>query len=131
MRRALSHAIDRRPLIQYLWRNFARPAYSVLPPESWAYSNKVAPPDYNPEKARQLLDAAGYPATNGVRFHLTFKTSTEESSRLMAAVTSVARSGAGNTSQVYVSTSRCELIGFAACSCKTSRRNPCVLSRTP
>ena len=39
-----------------------------------------------PEKARQLLDAGGYPAMNGIRFHLTMKTSTEESSRAMAAV---------------------------------------------
>ncbi len=41
---------------------------------------------HDPQKARQLLDAAGCPATNGVRFHLTMKTSTEESSRAMAAV---------------------------------------------
>ncbi len=85
VRRALACAIDRRPLIQYLWRDFARPANSVLPPESWAYYD-AAPPVYDPEKARQILDAAGYRPTNGVRFHLTMKTSTEESSRLMAAV---------------------------------------------
>ena len=42
--------------------------------------------DHDPEKARQLLDDAGYPAVNGVRFHLTMKTSTEESTRLLAAV---------------------------------------------
>ncbi len=33
-----------------------------------------------------MLDAAGYPEAHGVRFHLTMKTSTEESSRAMAAV---------------------------------------------
>jgi peptide/nickel transport system substrate-binding protein len=42
--------------------------------------------DYNPDRARRLLDAAGYPASNGVRLHLTMKTSTEESTRLMVAV---------------------------------------------
>ena len=42
--------------------------------------------DHDPERARQLLEQAGYPAVNGVRFHLTMKTSTEESTRLMAAV---------------------------------------------
>src|SRR5207247_5193513 len=41
----------------------------------------------DPERARQLLEQAGYPSVNGVRFHLTMKTSsTEESTRLMAAV---------------------------------------------
>jgi peptide/nickel transport system substrate-binding protein len=86
VRQAIAYAIDRRPMIEYLWRGFARPARSILPPESWAYDAKVATYPHDPERARQLLDAAGYPAVNGVRFHLTMKTSTEESTRLLAAV---------------------------------------------
>ena len=86
VRQALAYAIDRRPMLQYLSRGFARPAYSILPPESWAYNGDVPRYDYSPEKARQLLDAAGYPVVNGVRFHLAMKTSTEESTRLMTAV---------------------------------------------
>jgi peptide/nickel transport system substrate-binding protein len=86
VRRALAHAIDRRPMIEYLWRGLARPANSVLPPQHWAYDGDVARYDYDPAKARALLDAAGYRPVNGVRFHLTMKTSTEESTRLMAAV---------------------------------------------
>jgi peptide/nickel transport system substrate-binding protein len=58
----------------------------VLPPQSWAYDQDVAAYAHNPEKARQLLDAAGYAPRDGVRFHLTMKTSTEESTRLLAAV---------------------------------------------
>jgi peptide/nickel transport system substrate-binding protein len=73
-------------MLQYLSRGFARPANSVLPPESWAYNGEVARYPYDPERAGQLLEQAGYPAGNGVRFHLTMKTSTEESTRLMAAV---------------------------------------------
>jgi len=60
--------------------------YQRAPVQSWAYDPNVPDFPYNPEKARQILDAAGYPATNGVRFHLTMKTSTEESTRLLAAV---------------------------------------------
>jgi peptide/nickel transport system substrate-binding protein len=85
VRQALAYAIDRRPLIHYLWRDFARPANSVLPPESWAYFD-TGSYDHDPERAQKLLDEAGYTAHNGVRFHLTMKTSTEESSRLMASV---------------------------------------------
>jgi peptide/nickel transport system substrate-binding protein len=86
VRQALACAIDRRPMMQYLSRGFARPANSILPPESWAYNDDVPRYEYNPERARQLLDAAGYPAVNGVRFHLTMKSSTEGSTRLLTAV---------------------------------------------
>ena len=86
VRQAIAYAIDRGPLLEYIWRGFAQPALSVLPPQSWAYDPDVAAYPHNPEKARQMLDAAGYQAREGVRFHLTMKTSTEESTRLLAAV---------------------------------------------
>ncbi len=86
VRQALAYAIDRRPFIEYLQRGFARPATSLLPPESWAYNGDVPSYDHDPARARQLLEQAGYPEVNGVRFHLTMKSSTEESTRLMAAV---------------------------------------------
>jgi peptide/nickel transport system substrate-binding protein len=73
-------------MIDYLWRGQARPARSILPPQSWAYNGDVAPYDHDPAKAMQLLDAAGYPAVNGVRFHITMKTSTDDNTRLMVAV---------------------------------------------
>ncbi len=86
VRQAVAYAIDRRPFLEYLLRGFARPANSVLPPESWAYNGDVPAYEHDPARARQLLEQAGYPAVNGIRFHLTMKSSTEESTRLMAAV---------------------------------------------
>ena len=86
VRRAIAYAIDRGPLLEYIWRGFAQPALSVLPPQSWAYDRNVAAYPHNLEKARQMLDDAGYRVRDGVRFHLTMKTSTEESTRLLAAV---------------------------------------------
>jgi peptide/nickel transport system substrate-binding protein len=86
VRQAIAYAIDRRPMVQYLWGGWAQPARSVLPPQSWAYNGNVPAYDHDPEKARALLDSAGYPAINGVRFHITMKTSTTESTRLMVAV---------------------------------------------
>ncbi len=87
VRQAIAYAVDRKPMIEYLWRGFVRPASSVLPPESWAFDPNVETYQHNPEKARQILEAAGYKAgPNGVRFHLTMKTSTEEAPRLLAAV---------------------------------------------
>jgi peptide/nickel transport system substrate-binding protein len=86
VRRAIAYAIDRQPIMHYLWRDLVRPASSVLPPESWAYDGNVKTYNYDPQHAKALLDEAGYPEHNGVRFHLTMKTSTEESTRLLAAV---------------------------------------------
>jgi ABC-type transport system substrate-binding protein len=86
VRQAIAYALNAQPIIHYLLRDEARPAYSILPPQHWAYDGDVERYPYDPEKARQLLEQAGYPAKNGVRFHLTMKTSTEESTRSLAAV---------------------------------------------
>jgi len=86
VRQAIAYALDRRPMIEYLWGGQAEPARSVLPPQSWAYNGDVPAYDHDPDKARKLLDAAGYPVINGVRFHIVMKSSTIESTRLMVAV---------------------------------------------
>jgi peptide/nickel transport system substrate-binding protein len=86
VRQAIAYALDKRPMIEYLWGGEAQPARSILPTQSWAYDGNVPAYDHDPEKAKQLLDAAGYPAANGVRFHLTMKTSTDANTRLMVAV---------------------------------------------
>ncbi len=86
VRQALAFAIDRKPLIESLWRKQVRPADSILPPQSWAYSSNVPHYEHDLEQAGRLLDQAGYPLQNGTRFHLTMKTSTDATTRLMAAV---------------------------------------------
>jgi peptide/nickel transport system substrate-binding protein len=87
VRQAIAYALDRRPMIEYLWRNEAEPAKSILPTQSWAYNGNVPAYDHDPEKAKQLLDAAGLrPDSDGVRFHITMKTSTDANTRLMVAV---------------------------------------------
>ena len=86
VRQAIAYALDRRPMIEYLWRGQAQPARSVLPPQSWAFNGNVPAYDHDLDKANHLLDAAGYAVVNGVRFHITMKTSTDENTRLMVAV---------------------------------------------
>jgi peptide/nickel transport system substrate-binding protein len=86
VRQAIAHAIDREALVKYLWRDEAQLADSLLPPQSWAHTD-AGRHTYDPTRARALLDEAGYRSgAGGTRFHLTMKTSTEESTRLMAAV---------------------------------------------
>ena len=87
VRQALAYAIDRQPIIHYLLRDLARPAASVLPPQSWAFDGDVAQYPHDPRRARELLDQAGYKVgKDGYRFHLNMKTSTEESTYLLTAV---------------------------------------------
>jgi peptide/nickel transport system substrate-binding protein len=86
VRQAIAYALDRRPMIEYLWRDEAQLARGILPPQSWAYNPDVASYPHDPEKSRQILDAAGYPDTNGVRFHLTMKSGTDANGRLTIAV---------------------------------------------
>lgn len=86
VRQALAYATDRDSLIRYLLRGQGRIATGILPPNHWAYSADVLVYSCDLVRAEKLLDAAGFPRKrDGVRFHLTLKTSTEEQARLIGA----------------------------------------------
>ena len=87
VRQAIACAIDKPALIAALWRGQARPAESLLPPGHWAAATDAQLPQYTHDVARalRLLDAAGLkPDRNGVRLRFTLKTSTDETTRLVA-----------------------------------------------
>ena len=85
VREAIAYAVNRPLIISTLLRGMARPADSLLPPNHWAYTDDVTRYDYNPQHAKQLLDDAGYkPGPNGIRFHLTMKTSNDGGARELA-----------------------------------------------
>jgi peptide/nickel transport system substrate-binding protein len=90
VRQALSYAIDRKAIVQYLRRGYAVPATGMLPRESWAYEPSLPAYDYDPAKARVLLDEAGYPDPDGdgpaMRMHLTLKIQNLEFPRLQGTV---------------------------------------------
>ena len=87
VRQAISCAIDRDLIIKSLMDGYARPAQSMLPVTHWAFTNEGPQFNYDPARASRLLDEAGHPrGPDGVRFHLTMKTSTDEGTRLLAAV---------------------------------------------
>jgi peptide/nickel transport system substrate-binding protein len=85
VRQAIGYAVNRPLIIATLLRGMARPACSLLPPNHWAYTGDVAHYDYNPQRAQQLLDDAGYkPGPDGIRFHLTMNTSNDGGARELA-----------------------------------------------
>ncbi|MFC5949163.1 ABC transporter substrate-binding protein [Pseudonocardia lutea] len=72
VRQAMEHAIDRRAIVDGVLFGIGAPTSQLIPPGHWAYDDKVAwdGPDYgyDPEKAKQLLARAGYPA--GTEFEM-------------------------------------------------------------
>jgi peptide/nickel transport system substrate-binding protein len=89
VRQAVALAIDRATIVATIDRGHARLADTLLPPGHWARAEdgELAQYPYDPARARALLDAAGYPAgKDGVRLRLTLKISTDEQTRLLAAV---------------------------------------------
>ncbi|MBI4463202.1 MAG: ABC transporter substrate-binding protein [Acidobacteria bacterium] len=87
VRQAIAYGINREPMIAYLWRNTVRPANSLLPTEHWAYAEDLPSHSYDPDKARELLDEAGFrPGPDGVRLRLEMRTSTDQTGRELAAV---------------------------------------------
>ncbi len=61
VRKALAHAINLDAIMEAVYYNKATKADSILPPISWGYHRNEQPIQYNPHKAKQLLEQAGYP----------------------------------------------------------------------
>src|SRR5262249_10354721 len=91
VRQAITYAIDQRAIVDYLLLGLAMPDPGIRPPMSWAHAPDVQTYPHDPDKARALLDEAGYRDPDGPGpalrpLHLTLKTSTDERYRLQAAV---------------------------------------------
>jgi len=61
LRKAVSHAIDRKAIIAATAGGFGRQASSIFPPEHFAHNPDLKPVKYDPELSRKLVKEAGYP----------------------------------------------------------------------
>lgn len=89
VRQAFAYAVDRAAIIHALWRDHAEQSDTLLPAGHWAAAaaGETTHYTYDPAKAQALLEAAGFHAdAHGVRIHLTLKSSTDDSMRLLAAI---------------------------------------------
>lgn len=64
VRQAIAHAIDRESLIKDLLLGYGKISHSIIPEESWAYTSGTTY-SYDPARAKQLLDEAGFPDPDG------------------------------------------------------------------
>ncbi len=67
-RQALYLAMDKKSIIDEIYYGLPRPSDSFFPHEAWAYNPTLPVQEYNPDKAKQILDQAGWkPGAGGVR----------------------------------------------------------------
>ncbi|HMF53127.1 MAG TPA: ABC transporter substrate-binding protein [Edaphobacter sp.] len=89
VRQAIACAMDRQAIVDAIWRGQARLANTLLPAGHWAAASDAEMAQYPHDVARaeKLLDEAGFhPGPDGIRLRITLKTSTDEQTRLIAAV---------------------------------------------
>lgn len=87
VRQALYAAIDKRAIIDQIYYGIHKPVEGYLPATSWAYNAELPKQEYNPEKAKQILDEAGWkPGADGIRakggVRLSFTNSTTAGNKL-------------------------------------------------
>ena len=91
VRRAIAHAIDRQKIVTDLLRGHGVPTDSMFAQGHWARANNLPAYPYDPARAKELLDEAGYKDPDGdgpqPRFRLSFKTSTDVEANLRAQMT--------------------------------------------
>ncbi|MDT9330166.1 ABC transporter substrate-binding protein [Clostridium perfringens] len=65
VRQALLYGLNRDGFMQSYYQGYGQVYNSHILPTSWAYNPDVPKYEYNPEKAKELLDEAGWKDTNG------------------------------------------------------------------
>jgi peptide/nickel transport system substrate-binding protein len=66
VRQALNHAIDRQGIVDGVLQGAGAPSYSILAPAVFGY-HAVRKYDYNPKKAREMLEAAKFDFSRTLR----------------------------------------------------------------
>ncbi len=68
VREALYASMDKGSIIKELYYGLPKPSESYLPAQSWAFSSDLPKQSYDPDRAKEMLDQAGWkPGPGGIR----------------------------------------------------------------
>ena len=71
VREAIDLAIDRETMVEVVLEGLGRPARQLMPDEFFGSSDDIPMPDYDPDRAIELLAEAGFPEGFRVELHCT------------------------------------------------------------
>ena len=71
VRQAISHAINKQGLADAFYYGLAEPVKNMVPSTNWAYNNDIQDYEYDLDKAKSLLEEAGYPNGFDLEFSIT------------------------------------------------------------
>ncbi|MCX6970962.1 MAG: peptide-binding protein [Verrucomicrobia bacterium] len=68
VRQAMAHAVDIPAMVKYILYGYGLQSTGIFTPQMWFFNQEVTPFTYDPDKARALLDDAGWvPGPDGIR----------------------------------------------------------------
>jgi len=59
VRQAMDMAVNKQAIIQAVYQDSGQAAVNAMPPTQWSYDDSIKDAGFNPDKARELLKAAG------------------------------------------------------------------------
>lgn len=88
VRQAISHLVNKKQIIETIYKGIGQVANGPIVPGMWAYSPDVPSYEYDPERAKRLLDEAGWRvgpdgirAKDGKRMEISVRTHSEDPDR--------------------------------------------------
>jgi peptide/nickel transport system substrate-binding protein len=97
VRQALNYAIDVKALVKVVLAGYGQRIATLFPSNAFGYDAKVSPYPYDPQKAKQLLAAAGYPSG----FSTTMSANATNSTILQAIAGQLASVGVNISQKTY------------------------------
>ncbi|MCL2389321.1 MAG: peptide-binding protein [Elusimicrobia bacterium] len=89
--KAIDHAINKEDIIQGVLLGRGVRSTGIFPPQSWAHNPNIAPREFSPQKAVEMLESIGFEHSggtllyNGIPFEFTITTNQGNKPRALAA----------------------------------------------